>query len=357
MTVSQTPGAAGDVPGAATVEPPDEQARADARRHLDTLTKPVGSLGRLEDLVVWLAGVQRDCPPRPPTRPAVLVIAGDHGVARRGVSAYPAEVTRQMVANFLDGGAAVNVLARAAGATVRVEDIAVDGDTPPAVSARKIRRGSGSIDAEDALTVEEAERAYRTGLALADDEIDRGSDLLIPADMGIGNTTVAAVLVATLTGSEPVQVVGRGTGVDDVGWMRKVAAVRDAMYRARHDAGAPLRLLARAGGADFAAMTGLCVRAAERRTPVLLDGVTPTTCALLADVLAPGARAYFLAGTLSPEPAQHLALDRLGLVPLLDLGLRLGEGSGALAALPLLRDAALLAREMATFDSAQVSRG
>lgn len=340
---------------ATLVEAPDEQAAEAARARLASLAKPSGALGRLEDLAVWMAGVQGVSPPRDPQRARVVVVAGDHGIAGAGVSAYPSEVTGQMVRTFLAGGAAVNVLARAAGATVRVVDVAVAADTPAEVAGRKVRRGSGRIDREDALTLAEAEQAFAVGVAVADEEVDGGADLLVPGDMGIGNTTPAATLVAALTGTEPVQVVGRGTGIDDVTWMRKVSAIRDALRRARSFVTDPIALLAVTGGADFAAMTGLLVQAAVRRTPVLLDGVVSGAAALVARSIAPGAPAWWLAGHRSAEPAHRIALEQLEMEPLLDLGMRLGEGSGALVALPLLRAAVRTCAEMATLDEAGVS--
>jgi nicotinate-nucleotide--dimethylbenzimidazole phosphoribosyltransferase len=338
------------------ITPPDEQARADATAHHTQLTKPVGSLGRLEELGIWLASCQASCPPRPLTRPRVVVFAGDHGVARHGVSAYPPEVTGQMVGNFLAGGAAVNVLAAVAGATVRVVDLAVDSEPFPGdVSAHRVRRSSGRIDLEDALTDEEVRAALAAGRQIADEEVDSGADLLIAADMGIGNTTASSVLVAALTGAEPVAVVGRGTGVDDAGWMRKTAAVRDALRRARPALRDPVALLRTAGGADLAGMAGFLAQAAVRRTPVLLDGLVIGAAAMAADQLAPGARAWWQAGHRSVEPAHTLVLDHLGLTPLLELRMRLGEGSGALAALPLVIMAGRLMGEMSTFADAGVS--
>ncbi|RKT53266.1 nicotinate-nucleotide--dimethylbenzimidazole phosphoribosyltransferase [Saccharothrix australiensis] len=336
-----------------SVEPPNEDVRRQAVARHAALTKPAGSLGKLEELGVWVAACQGECPPRPFTRPRVVVFAGDHGVARHGVSAYPAEVTGQMVANFLAGGAAVNVLATVAGATVRVVDVAVDSDT--AVGDHKVRRGSGSIDREDALTREEAERAVELGRRLADEEVDGGADVLVAGDMGIGNTTPAAVLIAALTGAEPVAVVGRGTGIDDRGWMRKTAAIRDALRRARPVLDDPVQLLATASGADLAAIAGFLAQAAVRRTPVVLDGVVVGAAALVAEELAPGAREWWVAGHRSAEPAHALALNHLSLEPLLDFDLRLGEGSGAVAALPLVAMATKVLAEMATFDGAGVS--
>jgi nicotinate-nucleotide--dimethylbenzimidazole phosphoribosyltransferase len=285
-----------------------------------------------------------------------VVFAGDHGVTASGVSAFPSEVTAQMVANFDAGGAAINVLADLAGAGVRVADIAVDAEPANAViGAHKVRRGSGNIAVADALSSDEALAAVQAGRTIADEEVDGGADLLIAGDMGIGNTTPATTLIAALTGSEPVAVVGRGTGIDDEGWARKTSAIRDALYRARGVIADPLGLLRVCGGADLAAMAGFLAQAAVRRTPVLLDGVVVTAAALVADELAPGARAWWQAGHRSTEPAHALALQRLDLEPILDLGMRLGEGSGAAVALPVLRAAVATLAAMATFEEAGIS--
>jgi nicotinate-nucleotide--dimethylbenzimidazole phosphoribosyltransferase len=286
----------------------------------------------------------------------VVVFAGDHGVAAAGVSAYPPEVTAQMMANFDAGGAAINVLADMAGATVRVVDIAVDVIEPlsPSIGAHKIRRGSGNIAVEDALSAEEVEAAIAAGRDIADEEVDSGADLLIAGDMGIGNTTPATTLVAALTDTEPVAVVGRGTGIDDDGWARKTAAIRDALYRASGWSD-PVALLRICGGADLAAIAGFCAQAAVRRTPVLLDGVVVAAAALAADRLAPGARRWWQAGHRSAEPGHALALQRLELEPIVDLRMRLGEGTGAAIALPVLRAAVATLSSMATFDQASVS--
>jgi nicotinate-nucleotide--dimethylbenzimidazole phosphoribosyltransferase len=341
------------------VEPPDEAAAAAARARQGELTKPAGSLGRLEDLSVWVASCQSLCPPRQFERARVVVFAGDHGVARAGVSAYPVEVTAQMMANFQTGGAAINVLAGVAGAGVRVVDMAVDVDEPltEAIGRHKIRRGSGNIAVEDALTAEQTVAAVQAGRRIADEEVDAGADLLIAGDMGIGNTTAATALIGTLTDTEPVAVIGRGTGIDDTGWMRKTAAVRDAMFRARRAGSDPITLLRVCGGADLAAITGLLAQAAVRRTPVLLDGLVSAAAALLAEQLAPGARQWWQAGHRSTEPAHALALQRLELEPILDLGMRLGEGTGAAMALPVVRAAVAVLADMATFDEARVSTG
>ena len=338
------------------VTPPSSATAAAARERQGTLTKPPGALGRLEELSVWVASCQNVCPPTQFERARVVVFAGDHGVARSGVSAFPPEVTAQMVANFQAGGAAINVLAGIAGASVRVVDVAVDTDAPDGtVDAHKVRRGSGDISVEDALTPDEAAAAVAAGRAIADEEVDAGADLLIAGDMGIGNTTPATVLVSALTNTEPVAVVGRGTGIDDAGWIRKTAAVRDALYRAHAVRYEPVDLLRVAGGADLAAMAGFLAQAAVRRTPVLLDGVVVTAAALAAERMAPGARAWWQAGHRSTEPAHSLALAQLELDPIIDLGMRLGEGSGAAVALPVLRAAIATLAEMATFDDAGVS--
>jgi nicotinate-nucleotide--dimethylbenzimidazole phosphoribosyltransferase len=340
-----------------TVPEPDADTEAAALARQDILTKPQGALGRLEDLSVWVAACQGACPPHQFHRARVVVFAGDHGVARTGVSAYPPEVTAQMVANIDSGGAAISVLAGAAGATVRVVDISVDCDQPLSerIGAHKVRRSSGNIAVEDAMTEEQTIAAISAGRRIADDEIDAGADLLIAGDMGIGNTTPTAVLIAALTGREPVEVVGRGTGVDDAGWARKTAAVRDALYRARESTADPVALLRICGGADLAAMAGFCAQAATRRTPVLLDGVVVTAAALVAEELAPGARTWWQAGHRSTEPAHSIALARLGLEPIVDLRMRLGEGSGAAVALSVLRAAVATLSSMATFGEAEVS--
>ncbi|MCW2552110.1 MAG: nicotinate-nucleotide--dimethylbenzimidazole phosphoribosyltransferase [Mycobacterium sp.] len=335
----------------------DTDSEAAARARQGRLTKPPGALGRLEDLSIWVAACQGACPPHQFLRPRVVVFAGDHGVTAAGVSAFPPEVTAQMVANFAAGGAAINVLAELAGATVRVVDVAVDSDEPltQAIGAHKVRRGSGNIAVEDALSADEVAAAVDAGRAIADEEVDAGADLLIAGDMGIGNTTAATTLIAALTLSEPVAVVGRGTGVDDAGWARKTAAIRDALRRARDVSSDPVGLLRVCGGADLAAMAGFLVQAAVRRTPVLLDGVVVTAAALVADRLAPGARSWWQAGHLSTEPAHALALQHLRLEPVVDLGMRLGEGTGAMVALPVLRAAVATLASMATFDEANVS--
>ncbi len=343
------------------VPPLDADAMAAATALQSTLTKPPGSLGLLEDLAIWLAGAQGACPPEPVTDARVVIFAGDHGIATAAhTSAYPSGVTAQMVANFVAGGAAVNVLAGLHHASVRVADLAVDSDygdlpIPASVTRHKVRRSSQPLDRADALTREEVDAALSAGSAIADEEIDAGSDLLIAGDMGIGNTTGAAAIMARMTGADVAAVVGRGTGIDDDTWMRKTAAIRDGLFRTRHDSPDPVLALQRLGGADIAAVAGFLARAAVRATPVLLDGVISATAALLAERMQPGSVQWWRAGHRSTEPAQQRALQELGLRPLLDLQLRLGEGTGALLALGLVHAAVAIMRDMATFESAGVS--
>ncbi|PXY26995.1 nicotinate-nucleotide--dimethylbenzimidazole phosphoribosyltransferase [Prauserella muralis] len=335
---------------------PDERARGEARERLDGLVKPLGALGRLEELAAWLCAAHGTVPPRPLDDVRVVVFAGDHGVSAASpvsavspVSAYPREVTAAMVRVFLSGASGVNVLARQVGARVRVLDVAVDGDltdVPPEVTAHKVRRGSGAIDVADALEPGEAERGFAAGRAVADEEIDGGADLLIPGDMGIGNTTVASALVAACLGLPAEDVVGAGTGVDERGRARKVAVVEAALARAGSRAREPFALLTALGSACAAATAGFLVQAAVRGVPVLLDGVFSGAAALVAREIAPEAARWWLAGHRSTEPSQAFALKALGLEPILDLGLRLGEGSGAVQAVPVLRAARATLAEM-----------
>ncbi|MDK7236680.1 nicotinate-nucleotide--dimethylbenzimidazole phosphoribosyltransferase [Corynebacterium amycolatum] len=331
---------------------PDEETEQAARARHEQLTKPAGSLGRLEELGIWISACQGECPPHDLDDCRVYVFAGDHGVAQGGVSAYPSEVSIQMLANIEAKGAGVNAIADIAGATVTGVDISLDHD---AEGPYRIRRSCGSIDREDAMSEEEVDKAIRTGIAIADAAVDEGADLLIAGDLGIGNTTPAAALIGAVTNSEPVVVVGRGTGIDDEGWKLKVAAVRDAMFRVRRLRNDPVEVLRRISSPDMTVMAAFLAQAAVRRTPVILDGVVVTSAALLADQLAPGARDWWVAGHKSAEPAHTLALRHLDKEPLLEYGMRLGEGSGAVAALPLVKSGVSVLRNMATFADAGVS--
>ncbi|MEU7179629.1 MULTISPECIES: nicotinate-nucleotide--dimethylbenzimidazole phosphoribosyltransferase [Streptomyces] len=336
------------------IERPDSAARRDAEERRARLTVRPGALGRLDELGGWLAAVQQQVPVRPLAHPRVLLFAGDHGVAELGVSARPAGGTKDLVRAVLDGVSPAAVLARGAGAPVRVVDMAVDCDPaelPEEVTRHRVRRGSGRIDIEDALTPEEAEAAFRAGMTIADEEADAGTDLVVLGDLSVGGTTAASTLIAALCGTDASVVTGRGgAGIDDLAWMRKCAAIRDALRRARPVLGDQLALLATCGGADLTAMTGFLLQSAVRRTPVILDGVVSAACALVAQRVAFRAPDWWVAGQASGEPAQGKALDRIALNPLLDHGVTAGEGTGALLALPLVRAAAALSAELPVRD-------
>ncbi|MBM9505418.1 nicotinate-nucleotide--dimethylbenzimidazole phosphoribosyltransferase [Actinacidiphila acididurans] len=331
------------------VERPEAGVRRDSQERWARLVAPAGALGRPAELADWLAAVQGVVPVRPITRPRVLVFAGDHGVAALDVSVRPAGSAVELARAVLDGTAPVAVLARQYGATVRLVDLALDCDEaelPADVTAHRVRRGSGRLDIEDALSAEEAEQAFRTGMALADEEADSGTDLVLLGDLSVGGTTVAGVLIAALCGTDASVVTGRGSGIDDLTWMRKCAAIRDGLRRARPVLGDQLALLAAVGGADFAAITGFLLQAAVRKLPVVLDGVVSAACGLVAQRIAFRAPDWWLAGHVSGEPGQAKALDRISLEPLLDFSLHTGSAVGALMALPLLQAAAALSAEL-----------
>jgi nicotinate-nucleotide--dimethylbenzimidazole phosphoribosyltransferase len=333
----------------ALVTRPDDEYRLAAEERWAALDQPRGALGSLQQLGSWLAAVQGQCPPAPVRRAAVLLFAADHGVAALGVSTLAPGSTARQVRAVLDGTAPVSLLAQQYGARVRVVDLAVDADPedfPAEVVRHRIRRGSGRIDIEDALTREQAEAAFRAGVALADEEADAGTDLVVLGDLGTGSTTVAAVLVGALCGSDAAAVTGRGSGIDDRVWMVKCAAVRDALRRARPVLGDQMDLLAASGGADFAAMTGFLLQSAVRRTPVLLDGVVSAACALVAQRIAFRAPEWWRAGQTTGEPAQAKAYERMSVETLLDQKVGLGQGVGALLALPMLQAASTLLAEL-----------
>ena len=329
---------------------PSAELRAQAVERLAGLATPAGALGRLGDLAVWVAATQGAVPPEPIDRVRAVIFAGDHGVADHGVSAYPKAVTPAMVRTFLSGRAGVSVLAAQHGVTVRVLDIGVDDDlvdVDPAVQAFKVRRGSGAIHTEAAMTAAETQAALDAGAAVAGEEIAAGAQLLVSGDMGIGNTTPAAALIAASLGMPATEVTGRGTGIDETALAHKIDVVQTALDRAGDRVNDPVDTLTALGSPDIAASAGFMAAAASAGVPVLLDGLISVAAALMAERLAPGASAWFAAGHRSTEPAQSLALDKLGLAPVLDLGLRLGEGSGAVAAVPIVRSAALLLRDVA----------
>ena len=331
------------------ISPPSPGVYAEARTRLDALAKPVGSLGRLEDLAAWLAACQATCPPRPLDRVRAVILAGDHGVSHEGVSAYPREVTPVMVRAFVAGVAGANCLARQHGVTLRVLDLGVDDDlddVPAEVSAYHLG-ASRPIDQADALTADDCREALHAGEAIAEVEIAAGADLLIIGDMGIGNTTPAAALVGATFGLPAEEVAGRGTGVDDDQLRHKTQVIAAALDRVGERAQDPFDRLAALGSADIAAGVGFLRAAARSGVPVLLDGIVSLAEASVAEDLEPGVVAWCVAGHRSTEPAQQLALDKLGLEPVLDLGLRLGEGTGALTALPVVRSAVLMLRDVA----------
>ncbi len=328
------------------IKRPDSTVRRAAEERRERLAVPPGALGRLDELGEWLAAARAEVPVAPVERPRVVLFAADHGVAVLEVSARPAGTAETLVRAVLAGEAPVAVLADRLGVPVRVVDVAVDcdpGTLPAEVVRHRVRRGSGVIDREDALTAEEAERAFRAGMAVADEEADAGTDLVVLGDLSVGGTTVAATLIAALCGTDASVVTGRGgLPVDDLAWMRKCAAIRDALRRARPVLGDQLELLAAVGGADLAALTGFLLQSAVRRTPVILDGVVTSAAALVAQRVAFRAPDWWVCGQVSGEPGQAKALDRLAMEPLLDQGVRVGEGLGALLALPLVQAAAAL---------------
>jgi nicotinate-nucleotide--dimethylbenzimidazole phosphoribosyltransferase len=333
-------------------EPLDERAAEAAHRRQDALLKPRGSLGRLEDLAVWMAAVTGD--PLPTLSPLVVIAAADHGVAAEGVSAYPQEVTGQMLAAFVGGGSAISVLAREAGAEVIVVDAGVAGPASPGVVATGLRP-SRNLAREPALTPDEVQTAVDAGRRLAADARERGANVLVGGDMGIANTTPSACLAAWLIGATSSDVCGRGTGIDDAGLARKHAVVDHALALHGPQIDGPLAALQRLGGGELAVLCGLAMGAGERGLGYVCDGVIATAAAAIAAAIDPALRPRLLAGHRSPEPAHALLLDHLGLDPVLDLGMRLGEASGAAAALQLVRLACAVHAGMATFGEAKVS--
>jgi nicotinate-nucleotide--dimethylbenzimidazole phosphoribosyltransferase len=347
------------------VRPTDVKKAEAAERWSKELALQPASFGTLEKTASWLAAVQGQCPPSPIARPRLVLFAGDHGIAEvetngHRVTAQPPGTTAALLRLYARGGGPASVLAGANDAGIRLVDVSVDCEVaelteagvPEEVTAGRVRRGSGRIDVDRACSREEAEAAFTLGRAIADAEVDAGADLLIPALLGAGHSTPAAVLVAALTGSDAAAVTGRGSGVDDAGWTVKCATVRDALRLARPVLSDQLELLAVSAGPDFAACVGFILQAAVRRTPVLLDGVGATACALLAQRIAFRTPEWCLAAQLSPEPAHRKALDRLSLEPLLDFKLRAGAGCGALLALPLVRSAVSVLAETPSYAEA-----
>jgi nicotinate-nucleotide--dimethylbenzimidazole phosphoribosyltransferase len=339
------------------VTPTDTSAALSARALQDRLTKPQGSLGFLETLGVQLAAIAGECPPPVPEPVTIAVFAGDHGVVIAGVTPWPSEVTAQMVANFCAGGAAINVLARHVGASVVVVDVGVaspiSGDAQ-GLLRRNVRHGTANLAEGPAMSTDEALAALNVGADVAREALERGAKLLATGDMGIGNTTPSAALIAAFTSAPPRDVTGRGTGIDDEMLNVKTRVIESALARLSPDA-APLDVLAEVGGLEIAALAGFIVAGAAAKVPVVIDGVIAVAAAVVARAFAPNVTGYLIAGHRSSEPGASAGLVHLGLNPVLDLGLRLGEGSGAALAVPLVQAAAKILREMATFDSAGVT--
>lgn len=338
------------------IQPLDPQLRAKAQARLDRLTKPLGSLGRLEEVAASYVMITGELKPNVP-RGAVFTFAADHGVTKEGVSAYPREVTPQMVLNFLRGGAGVNVLARHAGVDVRVVDIGVDHDfgTVPVLIAKKVMRGTRNLLVEPAMTRAQSEQAVLVGVELAMQAAQESIGLIGTGEMGIGNTTPSAAITAVMTGRSVGEVTGRGTGIDDAGHARKVAVIQQALDLHRPDRTDALDVLAKVGGLEIGGLAGLILGAAAARVPVVLDGFIAGAAALIAVGLQPRCREYLIASHRSVERGHQAILDHLGIKPLLDLDLRLGEGTGACLGMNLVCAAIKIYNEMATFDEAGVA--
>ena len=333
----------------AKIIPPDQSAMDAARARQDTLTKPQGSLGRLEELSITLAGIFMDPIPKI-NRKAVILAAGDHGVVAEGVSAYPQEVTPAMVGNFLAGGAAINVLARHVGASI----VVLDPDDP-AMRAVKIGRGTANMAIGPAMSREDAIRCIEAGIAAADEQIAKGADLIAFGDMGIGNTTPSSAITAVVTGADPSVTTGRGTGLDDPALAHKVEVVRRSIEVNKPDAKDGLDLLAKVGGFEIGMLAGAMLGTAAAHRPAVVDGFISGAAALIAWTLAPTLSHYLIASHQSVEPGHRIGMETMGLTPLLDMGMRLGEGSGATLAMPIIEAAAKCLAEMATFADAGVA--
>ncbi len=340
------------------IQPPSEEWRQRARQRLDTLTKPLGSLGRLEDIAAQVAAIRGEQLSDSMSK-AVYVFAADHGVTEEGVSAYPREVTRQMVLNFLAEGAAINVLARKHGAALHVVDVGVDAnfDSIPGLLHHKARRGTRNMLREPAMSEEEVGKALSIGFQLGSEAAAAGHAIIAIGEMGIGNTTAASAITCALTGATALLATGRGTGVEPSAFANKVRVVEAAVAKHCRAAAAvqPMEVLRCVGGLEIAAMVGMVLAGARHRVVVVLDGFISTAAAALAVGMAPNALGYLIAGHCSEEPGHKLLLDHLQLTPVLSLGMRLGEGTGAVLAMPVVESAIALYHQMATFTSAGVS--
>ncbi len=340
----------------AAIRPLNQAAMDAARARQDTLTKPLGSLGRLEEISILLAGMLGQDIPQI-RRKAVILAAGDHGVVAEGVSAYPSEVTPQMVYNFLRGGAGINVLARQAGAEIVILDAGVAADLQPHPQLRnaKVARGTANMAVGPAMTTAQAVQCLETGIGAAQEQIAEGADLIACGDMGIGNTTPSSAITAVIAGVDPEVTTGRGTGLDDPGLAHKVEVIRRAIAVNQPNPQDGLDVLTKVGGFEIGVLAGAMLGAAAGGRPVVVDGFISGAAALIAWVISPAARNYFLASHRSVEPGHSVGLDAMGLRPLLDLDMRLGEGTGAALAMHIVEASARCLAEMATFAEAGVS--
>lgn len=337
------------------VTPLDSHIGALTLRYIDTLTKPPGSLGQLETLAVTLSEITGECKPII-TPPAIIVFAADHGIAEEGVSAFPQEVTAQMVANFVRGGAAINVFARQIGAQVEVVDVGVASHLAmPSITDAKVRAGTANMVLEDAMSRDEALAALQVGGEAVERAVQAGAKCIIVGEMGIANTTASSAMLAALTGKPVAQLVGAGTGISSVQQAHKVAVIERALSARQANAEDPIEVLSKLGGLEIAAMAGAYLATAANRLPAIVDGFIATVAALTACRLCPAVRGYLIFGHRSEEPGHATALEALDATPLLSLGMRLGEGSGAALAFPLLQAAAAMLSEMATFADAGIS--
>lgn len=333
----------------------DKNAMDQAADRLNSLTKPIGSLGVLEDLVIQLAGITGNVMPRVANK-MVVVMAGDHGVVEEGVSAAPQSVTPQMVHNFLNGGAAINVLARCAGAQVKVVDVGVADQTlrHPSLISCKVRPGTANMTKGPAMSREEARQAIKIGVDIAESETGQGINLLATGEMGIGNTTPSSAILAVYSHTDLSRLVGPGVGLNDDGVQKKINAIKKALQVNQPDANDPIDVLSKVGGLEIAAMAGLILGSAVCRVPVVIDGFISGAAALIAYKIAPAAKNYMIASHLSEEPGHKVMLDAIGLEPMLRMRMRLGEGTGAALAFNIIEAATRVMREMATFEEAGV---
>ena len=340
----------------ANIRPLDTKSMAKVKARQDTLTKPTGSLGRLESLSIQIAGIQGRALPQIKQK-AVIVMAADHGVAARGTSAYPQEVTAEMVLNFLHGGAGINVISRQVGARVIIVDmgVAVKLEANPGLISRKIAAGTQDMSKGPAMTVAQATQSLEAGIEIVTAEIKKGLDIVATGDMGIGNTTASSAICAIMTGKTVAEVTGRGTGLDDKQLQQKIMIINEAIALNKPESAKPLEVLAKVGGFEIGGLAGVILGAASSRVPVVIDGFIAGAAALIATGLCPQSKDYMIAGHCSVEPGHKIILKHLGLRPLLDLEMRLGEGTGAALAMSLVEASVRILAEMATFTEAGVA--